>query len=454
MKSTALNPISSWGGTSHSPWLDFQIALGWGDAFRHYHEVYAQLASPYQLDDAYNLIPGMYQIYHNPAAGLISSVADLAKFDLALDAGLLLGDAAKTEMFAPAISTYKNRTDLNYGLGWYVQNFEGLRILWHTGRWAPSTSALYLKIPEEDLTFIVLANTDNLTVPFNSIGSGDVSKSLLVVSFFRHFIYPAMYGIDLPDIDWTTTEGLLISQLSNVEDESARRYLERELWAYRQAFASVGEADRVNVLWRVSQRAFKGSEMGRDPLFFQTTGKPQTIPPSVSPSTFAKLSWSVLIWLGLVCTSLICMSVILWRKPASIEGWRSAWLLSTLFIGPFVLLIHTLTRARVEDGSRSRWQLALSVSTLIISGYAVGWALALTLIKRLGSNPHPLAILGFTYLIPLLVTFTAYQIPSLPARSKGAARKVLPGLMLTGILSNNISFAVMFPLTMISITAS
>jgi CubicO group peptidase (beta-lactamase class C family) len=158
MENTVLNPINNWGGALLSGTEDFTRNLGWGADFRHYPDVYARLAKPYQFDSEYNLIPGMSQLYHNPGAGLISSVSDLAKFDIALDRSLLLGEAAKAEMFTPAFSTYHNQPDRMYGLGWYVQNFDGVRLLWHTGRWAPSTSALYLKVPDEGLTLIVLAN--------------------------------------------------------------------------------------------------------------------------------------------------------------------------------------------------------------------------------------------------------------------------------------------------------
>ena len=84
-------------------------------------------------------VPGMAEIYHCPAAGLLSSVTDLAAFDIALDRGLLLKPETQAQMFTPAYSTYQGRADLQYGLGWYVQDFDGLRLLWHTGRWPPST---------------------------------------------------------------------------------------------------------------------------------------------------------------------------------------------------------------------------------------------------------------------------------------------------------------------------
>jgi CubicO group peptidase (beta-lactamase class C family) len=222
MKNTALNPFNSWGGASHNILEDLKLGLGWGKNYQQYPDVYNRLALPYQFDEAYNIIPGMYQTYHNPAAGLLSSVTDLAKFDIALDQGLLLGNAAKNEMFSPAYSTYQNRQDLMYGLGWYVQDFDGLELIWHCGRWAPSTSALYLKVPEKNLTFIVLANMDNLTVPFAGIGDGDVSKSALALAFFRYFIFPELHSTILPNINWDADQEILIQQLANVEDESAQ----------------------------------------------------------------------------------------------------------------------------------------------------------------------------------------------------------------------------------------
>ena len=38
-------------------------------------------------------------------------------------------------------------------------------MVWHTGWWT-GYSALFIKIPEKDLTFIVLANSQDLSRPF------------------------------------------------------------------------------------------------------------------------------------------------------------------------------------------------------------------------------------------------------------------------------------------------
>ncbi len=122
--------------------------------------------------------------HFSPAAGLISTVVDLAAFDAGLDNDWLLTPEAKAEMVAPAIPVQSSRAEFSYGLGWYVQDHEGTRLLWHSGRQPPSESALYLKVPDEDLTFILLANTPNLTTPF-PLGGGDVMYSTPALAFWE-----------------------------------------------------------------------------------------------------------------------------------------------------------------------------------------------------------------------------------------------------------------------------
>lgn len=120
MDDTALNPLNNWGGPSVSGLEDFGRVLGWGENFEHYPDVYRRLATPYQFGDRYEIVPGMYHLFHNPAAGLVSSVSDLAAFDIALDRGEIVTQETLTEMTSPAVPTRPGRTDLNYGLGWYV----------------------------------------------------------------------------------------------------------------------------------------------------------------------------------------------------------------------------------------------------------------------------------------------------------------------------------------------
>lgn len=225
-----------------------------------------ELAKPYQLDTSYDVVAGAYPSGFNPAAGLTSSVLDLAKFDIALDQGVLLGDKARNQMFAPQVPTCENRTDLMYGLGWYSQNYQGIRLLWHSGRWPPSASALYLKAPDQGLTFIILANTTYLTTPF-PLGDGDVLYSTLAETFYKTFVFPQQFQRIVPGVDWQSDPRILVDQLRLVTDEDVRQVLERELWSYRQMYASVGRTKLADRLQGVHTQAFGPSGTSRLDLY-------------------------------------------------------------------------------------------------------------------------------------------------------------------------------------------
>jgi len=224
-----------------------------------YLRVHEAMAKPYQLDLSYDVVEGEYQTIFSPAAGLISTVSDIALFDIALDQNDLLSQETKEVMFEPLVSTYGDSDKLKYGLGWYNQMFDGTDLVWHTGRWPPSISALYLKAPEEDLTFIVLANTPNLATPF-PLGYGDVMYSALAVAFYKHIVFPQLYGTDAPEIDWEMDQEELAAFLDQIDDEHARSLIQRELLARIMAVMSTGRFAEGYDLLMANNRAFGPAE--------------------------------------------------------------------------------------------------------------------------------------------------------------------------------------------------
>lgn len=226
--------------------------------------VHDALARPYQLDGAHSVVEGFYPSGCSPAYGLISTVADLAKFDIALDKGVLIDEETVAQMTRPTFSTYGERTDLSYGLGWYAQQFMDTRLVWHSGGWPPSVSSLYLKVPDQGLTFIILANTTYLTTPY-PFGDGDAMYCTPALLFYKTFVFPQQYGRAVPDVDWSAPERDLVDQLAAVKNENVREVLERELWSYRQLYTSMGEPGMVSRLSRVYVQVFGGSgENGLD----------------------------------------------------------------------------------------------------------------------------------------------------------------------------------------------
>lgn len=148
------------------------------------HEILEQRAKPYRVD--YKGSPSLseYPQGVNAAAGMVSTVLDLAKFSIAMDQNLIVSEKSKEAMLTPTLST--NGHPLPYGLGWFVQEHEGVQLIWHYGHQAESYSSLILKMPEQGPTLILLANSEGASAPFN-LGAGDVLKSPFVVTFINLF---------------------------------------------------------------------------------------------------------------------------------------------------------------------------------------------------------------------------------------------------------------------------
>lgn len=121
-----------------------------------------RLAPPYRVDSSgvIERAPPPPPQGDGAAGGVITTVLDLAKFDVALDQGLLISAESRASMMTPAISV--DGETLPYGLGWYVQEYQGHTLIWHSGWWEDAYSALYLKIPSQELTFIILANSEGI----------------------------------------------------------------------------------------------------------------------------------------------------------------------------------------------------------------------------------------------------------------------------------------------------
>ena len=121
----------------------------------------SRLATPYQIEFGQATpAPPIDPRGDGAAGGIISTVVDLARFDIALDGGELVSESSKSTMFTPTESSAGGT--LPYGIGWYVQDYEGQRLIWHSGWWPGAFSALYLKVPQHGATLIVLANSEGV----------------------------------------------------------------------------------------------------------------------------------------------------------------------------------------------------------------------------------------------------------------------------------------------------
>jgi hypothetical protein len=157
--------------------------------------------SPWRLDPVYRLPAAtvaarraqlgqaytpLYSV--QTAAGVVACVEDLARFDVALDGGRLLGEAARAQLFTPARGA--DGKPLPYALGWFVETVDGLEVDWHFGWYPPSVSALYIKVPARRLSLILLSNCDGLSagVPWTAEG---VLASPYARLFWERLVAPA-----------------------------------------------------------------------------------------------------------------------------------------------------------------------------------------------------------------------------------------------------------------------
>jgi hypothetical protein len=73
------------------------------------------------------------------------------------------------------------------GLGWYVTDYRGERLVWHYGHWGTGFSALYLKVPARHLTLIAFANSEALADHHYKVGE-DVTNDLFACDFINTFV--------------------------------------------------------------------------------------------------------------------------------------------------------------------------------------------------------------------------------------------------------------------------
>ena len=151
--------------------------------FDHYRRILQSLAVPYKVDK--RLHPTRTELAPegiNAATGLVSTVRDLAQFDFALDDGRLLRDTTLADAWSAASGP--GGAPQPTGLGWFVQSFRGVPLVWQYGVVANAYSSLVLKIPSRRVTMILLANSDGL-VNSGQLEAGDVTRSPFALVLLR-----------------------------------------------------------------------------------------------------------------------------------------------------------------------------------------------------------------------------------------------------------------------------
>ena len=199
------------------------------DQAQHYLQVLRRLARRYKLYGT-NEIVLTYDSNRGigTANGLVSTVTDLAKWDIAVDRNLFLKKGTQEKMWTASVS---NRGEtLPYGLGWFVQPYRELKLIWHNGNLPDRYSALLLKVPEKRITLILLANSDALSAPF-TLGKGDVMQSAFACLFMRLFVFEDILKTTLPEPNWGLDKRSLAAEIARFENQGKGYKYDHEIAA-------------------------------------------------------------------------------------------------------------------------------------------------------------------------------------------------------------------------------
>ena len=151
-----------------------------------YEQNLKRLSQPYGYYGAGEILHSSYPPPDSisAAAGLLSTVRDLAKYDIAIDRHVFIKAATQEKAWTPFVSNAGKR--LPYGFGWFATDWHGTKLVWHYGQWGTGFSAMYVKIPAKNVSVIMLANSEALA----GIGDEHVETNAFVCSFLT------LWGVD------------------------------------------------------------------------------------------------------------------------------------------------------------------------------------------------------------------------------------------------------------------
>jgi CubicO group peptidase (beta-lactamase class C family) len=144
----------------------------------------ANMAAPYEWQGG-RVVRSAYPSYFGTSGGLIASVENMAAYSIAIDQGQFLQPATWDSVFTPAEDP--NGDPLAYALGWFIHVHEGIELQWHYGYW-DANSSLIVRVPEQGLAFVVLANTSMLSRAYGLGGDSNVLRSDVARLFIESFV--------------------------------------------------------------------------------------------------------------------------------------------------------------------------------------------------------------------------------------------------------------------------
>ena len=152
-----------------------------------YAKSLSRLSQPYTLF-------GDSEVIHVPyppqdigaAAGLLSTVLDMAQYDAAIDRHVFLKKETQEKAWTAFVSN--SGQPLRHGLGWFVTDYHGIKLIWHYGHWGTGFSSIYLKVPEKNISLVMLANSEALSDHQFQVDE-DITNNVFACAFLRLFVF-------------------------------------------------------------------------------------------------------------------------------------------------------------------------------------------------------------------------------------------------------------------------
>ena len=163
------------------------LAAGWRDADA--SAVLTHIAPPFRHapEQSDGLAPAvMPNTELNASSGIIASAKALAQYSIALDEGRILSSSLRKAMWSPAQDS--DGTDMPYAYGWFVQHWQGQKLVWHGGWWPDAYAGLLLKAPEAGVTLVAQGNTEGLQFDTNNLTGAHIEKNPLALKFLELFV--------------------------------------------------------------------------------------------------------------------------------------------------------------------------------------------------------------------------------------------------------------------------
>ena len=188
-----------------------------------------KLAKPYTLYGSEILAVNYPPRDIEAAAGLLSTVLDMARFDAAIDRHQFVKAETQERAWTPFVSIHGD--SLPHGLGWFVQSYQGVKLVWHFGHWGTGFSATYLKVQARNLTLIMIANCEALSDPF--YGNGSMETNAFASVFLRLFVFEDLLSRTLPDPDWSRGSSEFAEQVDRLSKQAGGKGYENTLATYQ-----------------------------------------------------------------------------------------------------------------------------------------------------------------------------------------------------------------------------